>query len=528
MNNLYRIIKGDYLQRSRSYAFLITLAITIYAAYHFVPGPDANYTTLTIPGFKGAYNSVWAGHVTTLMTLVVLSLFGFPLINGAIKKDITTEVGLIIATTQISNLRYLLIKLANNFLILLTLSGLALLVGIGMFFIQKTNYPFHILDFLLPYLFMVVPAIFLISALAIVAEVFLSRQTILQFVIYFFIFNILIINAFLINSTNRNGSMVKNMVDGYGMGIMVTSIKQEINNQFNEKPLGVSLGYSTVEEKNFRTFVWHGVSWDAPYLLSRLIWMGIAFAMVYFSSFFFHRFDFKSSLFAFRTLPQHYFTATRTSNMPHFSKAALPPVAQAFGILPLVKTELMLMVRKGSKWLWLLNAGLWIATLFAPLTVAYVYLLPILFFLQVSRVADLVTRDQTYRLHYFTYSSYQPLQRILPAQLLAGLGLLLALAIPVIFRLLFAANFLAIGQLINGALFILSLSIGLGVISGGKKLFEIFFLLLTYIALQAPNAHYLGSIGHANQGQTLVFVGMANLVLLTSSFAFKSWQLRHQ
>lgn len=526
MNNLYRIIKGDYLQRSRSYAFLITLAITIYAAYHFVPGPEANYTTLTITGFKGAYNSVWAGHVTTLMTLVVLSLFGFPLVNGAIKKDITTEVGLIIATTPISNLRYLLIKLASNFLILLTISGLALLVGIAMFFIQKTNYHFHILDFLLPYLFMVVPAMLLIAALAIVAEVFLKRLSVLQFVIYFFILNIFIICSFLVNSNNKDRNMVKNMVDGYGMGIMVTSIRQDIATQFNEKPQGVSLGYSIVEKGSFKTFVWHGVSWDTTYLLSRLIWMGIAFAMVYFSSFFFHRFDLKQSSFVFKNVPQSH-SVTATINSPQFSKAALPPIAQAFSILPLIKTELMLMVRKDSKWLWLLNAGLWISTLFAPLPTAYAFLLPILFFLQVNRISDLVTRDQTYRLHYFTYAAYQPLRRILPAQILAGLALFLALALPVVFRLLFTVNFMAIGQLINGALFIILLSIGLGILSGGKKLFEIFFLLLTYTALQAPDINYLGNISQSNPSLPITFVGLANIVLLASSFALRNWQTKN-
>ena len=53
------MIKGDYLQRTRSYAFLITLAISLYIAYTFVPAPDAAYTTVRIGNFVGEYNAAW-------------------------------------------------------------------------------------------------------------------------------------------------------------------------------------------------------------------------------------------------------------------------------------------------------------------------------------------------------------------------------------------------------------------------------------------------------------------------------------
>ena len=103
MKYIYSIIKADYLQRTRSYSFLITLAITIYAAYSFVPPPTASYTTLNVVGYKGIYNSAWVGHVSAMMTTIMLSLYGFFLINGGIKKDVDTGIGQIIATTPINN-----------------------------------------------------------------------------------------------------------------------------------------------------------------------------------------------------------------------------------------------------------------------------------------------------------------------------------------------------------------------------------------------------------------------------------------
>lgn len=51
------ILKGDYRQRTRSYAFLITLAISLFIAYTFVPEPSAPYTTVRLGDLVGEYTS---------------------------------------------------------------------------------------------------------------------------------------------------------------------------------------------------------------------------------------------------------------------------------------------------------------------------------------------------------------------------------------------------------------------------------------------------------------------------------------
>ena len=110
MQYIYPILKADYLQRTRSYSFLITLAVTVFMAYSFIPDNNASYTTLSAAGYRGVYNSAWIGYVSGVMTTVMLTYFGFLLVNSGIKKDIDTQVGLIIATTPISNFKYLLSK----------------------------------------------------------------------------------------------------------------------------------------------------------------------------------------------------------------------------------------------------------------------------------------------------------------------------------------------------------------------------------------------------------------------------------
>ena len=208
--------------------------------------------------------------------------------------------------------------------------------------------------------------------------------------------------------------------------------------------------------------------------------------------------------------------------------ATLPPVVADYGIFPFIKTELLLLVRQGRKWIWLLVGGIWVAMLFVPMNIAYGYLLPGILFLQVTRWSELATKEKTNRLHYFTYSAYKPLQRMLPAQLLAGIILAVVLALPVILRSIIGLDVYAIVNILNGAIFIVLLSACLGIVSGSKKLYEIIFFMITYCLLdKIPVADYLGAMQHDNR---VVYVGVVlalNLFLGLISFSVRGYQARH-
>ncbi len=525
MRYIYSIVKADYLQRTRSYAFLITLAITVYAAYSFVPPPTASYTTLNIVGYKGVYNSAWVGHVSAMMTTIMLSLYGFFLINGGIKKDIDTEVGLIVATTQISNFGYLLNKFFSNFLVLLTIMGCTFAVSIVMFFVRTTGYPFIISDFVVPYLLFAIPALLVVSSLSVVAEVFLGKRSILQYIVFFMFFG-----AMLANVTNLKNDNTAIIADAFGVRTMTSSIRNKVNTQYHENVAAINLGFTfNSHKKAFRTFVWNGVNWTGFFLFSRFLWICIAFALVYFSSFFFHRFDVKQRFGKKKkALIKDHMQDVKITAPVGVSMAALPPVVADYGIYPFIKTELLLLIRQGSKWFWLITAGVWVAMLFAPFNISYGYLLPVIWFLQVTRWSELVTKEKFNRLHYFTYSSYKPLQRMLPAQMFAGVLLALALALPIIVRSIATLQFYSIINIINGAIFVIALAACIGIVSGGKKLFEIIYFLLSYCVVEAlPPADYLGAMPKENPLVYVFTMLLLNTFLILTSFTVRSYQARH-
>ncbi|MFA6248695.1 MAG: hypothetical protein WC615_17265 [Mucilaginibacter sp.] len=523
MKYIYSIIKADYLQRTRSYAFLITMAITIYAAYSFVPPPSAHYTTLNIVGFKGVYNSAWVGHLSAMMTTVMLSLYGFFLVTGGIKKDVDTEVGLIIATTPISNFGYLLSKMLSNFLVLLTIAGTTFVVSLAMFFLRSSGYPFVISNFIIPFLLLALPALLFISAIAVVGEVFLGKRAILQYIGFVFLFG-----AIMGHTQGELNDTIAVITDPFGLRTMTMSIQNQVNNEFHTHIDGVSMGFTFHKKENaFRTFTWNGITWTPVFMLSRFLWIILSFSLVYISSFFFHRFDFKQIAHKKKKATRY---ADTTPLVPPaitaISMSALPPILKNYSIIPLIKTEIMLLVRKGSKWFWLVNAGLCASMLFAPLSISHTYLLPVLWFLQVTRLSELATKEKTNRLHYFTWSSYKPLQRMLPAQILAGVILMVTLALPLIIRYLLVLNGFAVVNILLGAVFIVLLAVCMGIVSGGKKLYEIVFFLITYLVTQKlPLVDYLGAIAH--NSQVLYTVLILNIALCCISFWARNYQARH-
>jgi hypothetical protein len=521
---IFSIIKADYLQRTRSYAFLITLAITFYAAYSFVPPPTASYTTLNVVSFKGVYNSAWVGYVSAMMTAIMLSLYGFFLVNGGIKKDIDTEVGLIIATTPITNFCYLLSKMLSNLLVLLTIAGCTFVVSIIMFFVRTSGSAFIIGNFITPYLLFVIPAMLFVSTLAVMAEVFLGRKSILQYIAFFFFFG-----ALMANINQQKNETLAVYIDPFGVRTMTTSIKNQVNNQFHQHIEGVNLGFTFSRRQGFQTFEWNGISITGQFIFSRLLWILISLGLVYFSSFFFHRFDFKQTASSkqkpLAILPVKGTTAFASTGI---NRQEMPPLITDYGIYPFVKTELLLLMRKGPKWLWLIMAAASLSMLFVPIVYAHLYILPVLWFFQVTRWSELATKEESNRLHYFTYASYKPLQRMLPAQILAGVILAIVLALPLIVRYVILLNNYAVFNIVSGAVFVVMLAVCLGILSGGKKLFEILFFLLTYALTQSfPGIDYLGAVAHDNLPvYTMTMIGL-NLSLMLTSFTVRNYKLRH-
>jgi hypothetical protein len=521
MRLLKSIIKADYLQRTRSYPFLVTVLVSVYFAYLFLPAPGANYTTVRIGNFVGESNPAWIGHVSAIMASTFLWLIGFYLVNSGIQRDKETGVGQIIATTSVSNFKYLLAKAFSNFLVLLTVMLIVMAMALVMVVIRSGNYRFDAAQFFFPYLFSTLPSIFFVSVLAVVAEVLLGRYPILQNIAFFVLFSVLVGG---INADNKPGLAV---ADVLGVKQVTDGMSALINTDSSQPTEQVSVGFIIGNQSKKKYFLFEGSHWPAAFILSRLLWIGIGFFLLYISSRFFHRFDEKTSRANKKTKEPLTLSQSDRRILKDISLSTLPKVSSSLNIWPFIKTEFLMLVRKGPKWFWLTNLGVFISLFFIPLAPAHQIGLPILWFLQTNRWADVASKEKYYRTHYFTYAAYRPLQRLLTSQVLAGFLLASLLAIPIIFRQLIQGNILTVLSIIVGSFFVISLSVFTGVLSGGKRLFEIVFFMLTYAIVSGGTiVDYIGGF-HQGIGYLMLLAGIV-VGLLAVAFIYRRYEISHQ
>ncbi|MFK7952869.1 MAG: hypothetical protein AB8B73_08475 [Ekhidna sp.] len=515
MNRIFTLVKYDYLQRVRSYQFLIIVCASLAFAYTLIPAPDSSYSTIRIGGYLGNYNAPWVGYVSAIMSSVFVTLIGYYLINSSIRIDQTTNVGQIIAATSIPNFHYLLAKFLGNLLILLSVLVLILIVSILLFFMYGSGYSFEITPFLSAYLLIPVPSIVFISALAVVLEVLIGNKPILQNGVFFVLFMMLLVQ----------GNAMDAFSDPFGTNFPTREMEKQVD-QLDPSAGSheLNMGFIFSDKSLDKRFEFSGINAPISYILFRISWALSGLFLILLVSKFFHRFELKKSLNIRKKKVALEQKIPDSTLQKEVDLAILPNVGKTMSIFPVFKMELLMMLRKGPKWLWLLNIGGMIALMFMPIEPAHKMALPILWFLQIQRLADLVTKEKSHHMHYFIFSSFKPVQRVLSAQWLAAVTLTMGLALPLILRYVFLGDLIALASIIIGAMFIIALSSFIGISTGGKRLFEVLFFFIAYMNVNGlPFTDYFGAFYHSTG--YLVLLSCLTIALGVLSVLLRRWEL---
>ncbi len=497
MNAFLTTIKFDYLQRTRSYAFLITLCISLAVAYSFVPEPNASYSTIRIGDYLGAYNSAWFGYVTAIMTSVFLSLIGFYLINNSIANDQKTKMGQIVAATAISNFKYLVSKVLSNFLVLLTIVVLVFVMSIVLFFSYNAGYPFELLQFLKPYILITFPAIFIISVFAIAFEVLFGRFSTLQNMAFFFLFS-----ALMVFRPNTESQFA---FDVFGNKIVMHHMEETVKGIDGvDDTFRMTIGYILGHVKDSKTFDFQGLDFPTSYIISRVLWIFLGFGLIGIMAPFFHRFNVKER--KIKTKKSSYFQ-TLSNEISEIDISTLTQPKTNFGLFSILKIELLLLFRSGKRWLWIFNFIGMVLLALLPLHIAHQFVLPILWFLQVHRISDLTSKELSNSVHYFAFTSFKPLGRLLLSQLLSATLLMFILALPLIARLGIHDQAVGAFSVAIGSIFIVMFAAVLGLLTKGKKLFEVLFFMLTYANINGiPFLDYFGAFQTSTTATFMFFL----------------------
>jgi hypothetical protein len=476
---LYHLARADFLERIRRYSFLVTLAFALYLGYLAATGQ----ILLNLGKYEAVYNAAYVGGFMSYVTSVFLSLFGFYIIKNAIERDRKTRVGQILAACSMRKTDYCLGKFLSNFCVLGVMVVVLAAAGAAMYLLHGDKSGLHPSPSPLFSTFVVftVPAIAFTAGIAVFFESVPVLRSGLGNVIYFFVWNGLLLLGAVTVFTGRDHPFL----DFMGAFSLWHSMAAALTQTFpGAVANSFALSFSNAPNPTVGVFRWDGFSWTRVLLLSRVSWLGLAFAITYLSAAIFDRFETTPAQETKSDAETVWLATTDTACMTsdvHTTLALLTAVKSRFRFGAVLAAELRLML-KGQRWWWYaVAAGLAVVCATGPsregrgIALALAWIWPLFLW------SSMGVREAENQTNQLMFSTPHPLARQLPAVWLAGFALALLTGSGFALRLLFSAEFSELRVWGIGALFIPTLALALGVWSGGSKLFEIVYFFLWYL-----------------------------------------------
>ncbi|MFY9906399.1 MAG: hypothetical protein WBD45_02545 [Terriglobales bacterium] len=504
---LYHMVRADFLERVRRYSFLLTLAFAAYLAW----GAATGRVVLRLDEYRGVFNSAWLGSMMTVVGTMFISLVGFYIVKNAILRDEQTRVGRILASTPMSRLFYTLAKTLSNFAVLTLMIAVLAATALLMQFTHAEDTHYHLGTLLAPFLWAGIPAMAVTAAVAVLFETLPVLRGGVGNVIYFFVW----VGALAVSDKKGLDDYAGMFVIAHSMQTALKKVNPAYNNDF-----ALNIGDTAQVTKRF---VWTGVDWTAAIIWHRMLWILIALGIAGIASLFFHRFD-PARAWSLRRKKSP--AAASTNGDALASVPATEDRASVGHLTPLmsetresrfwqlVLSELRLMLQ-GQRWWWYVVAlGLLIASVASPTLAARSVVLAVAWLWPTLVWSQMGARESRYATQSLIFSSARTLNRQLPAVWVAGFIMAVLTGGGYALRLFASADWHELLAWCAGALFIPSLALALGTLSGTSKPFEAIYTVWWYLGPlnHAPGFDFVGSVA-ATRSPLFYFVSSAILML---------------
>jgi hypothetical protein len=528
ISSIFAVARADFLERVRRYSFFLTVLFAVLLGY----GAGTGKISIHLGDYRGVYTSAWIGTMVAMVTTCFVSLVGFYIVKNAIDRDRQTGVGQILAATPLSKISYMLGKFLSNFAILASMLLVLAIGALAMQFFAAEDSHRDFTALLLPFLLIALPTMALTAALAVLFETLPILRGGVGNVLWFFVF------SFGIALPEMTG---RRWLDPMGLmsvgDSMMAAARAAIPGYKNEFALTIAPGHPQVAE----ALRWQGVHWTYGHVLMRVGCVFAAVLITLLAALFFDRFDatrFVASsphkskkqapmeLGASNAVSGASTGTARTEAGVHLTPLASGTHTNAFGRLLTAELRLAL---KGIHWWWYaIAAGLLIAQFFVPLGPARGLLLGTAWIWPILIWSAMGTRESRFGTHALLFSSPRILLRQLPACFLAGFAVAILAGAGIALRLLIAGQSAGLIAWLAGALFLPSLAIASGIVSGTGKVFEALLTVLWYIGPmnRTPGFDFTGAASGPFTIRYAVIYLLISAALLASAFFTRARQLR--
>ncbi len=513
---IYHLARADFLERVRRYSFLVMLGLAVLLGYQTAVGN----VRLQLGDYRGEFNSAWVGGMMSIIATFFIGWFGFYLVKGSVARDRETGVGQIMATTPITRPLYTLGKWLSNFAVLMLMVFILAIFGIVIQFLSGESIQVDISAYLLPFVFIVMPLMALVAAVAVLFEAIPFLSGGFGNIVYFFGFIMML--PFIMEQDFINTYPA---IEPMGLALLKADMAEEVIKVFPE--YGGSFMLGGMDTPIIGTFTWTGIEWTPAIIATRFAFIGLAILLTLLAAIFFDRFDpsrAKPKRIKNTASPSAPEIGSTSQALPTPRLTPLNAAANGFSFSRVLVAELKLLL-KGQRWWWYIAAaGLIIACFANPSATTRELVLPFAWIWPILIWSSIGNREIQNNVQQMTFSSASPLMRQLPAQWLAGFIVTLIMASGAAVKFAIDGDTVGLLALLSGAFFIPSLALASGVWSGTSKVFEILYMVIWYLGPlnKVPGLDFIGS--HSN-GYPHFFIPFS-LALIAFAFFGSARQLR--
>lgn len=485
---LVAVVRADFLVRLRRPSTLVVFLLLSATPYLWIPAPSTGTALLQINGHRAIYNSAALGMSTALLATIFVGLFGFYVISNALRRDLVTRCGYVMASTTMRGSEYLAGKFAGNVVFLSVFIFGFMVASMAMLFVRGEA-RFEPLVFAGQYLVLVPPAIVFVSALAILFECTPLLRTKFGDVLYFFFWTSLAGVTTVVISTHP--TFLARCFDVSGLGYLLLDTRARFHTD------ALTLGSSPFNPR-LSTIVYPGLTVTWSTMFPRLIATVWPLSLLGAARLFFHRFD--------PARVRAVDSAARRSWIGRFNALAAPlarPVTAALrgsnrsggaGRPAGARASLIAAVRADAATALgampaaiVAIAGLAIASLVSSRQAFFGTILPMAIAAAAVVVADISSRERRFGTTALVFST-PSLRSNFAAWKFASALMVAALFVAIPIARVAATRPSSLAAVVVGTLFTVAAATALGIVSGNPKAFLVLFLSFWYVAIQDHGA----------------------------------------
>lgn len=496
------IVRADFLIRFRRASTVIVFLLLSGFAYVWIPDPATGRALMQVNGARVVYNSAAIGMATSMLASMFIGLFGFYVISNAVRRDVDSRCGYVIASTTMRTSEYIIGKFLGNVVFLTTFVAGFMAASMAMLLVRGES-PLEPLIFMKQYAIMTPSTIVFISVVAIVFESipFLSGR--FGDVAYFFLYAASL--GFIVNLMMHGGGGVARYFDFSGFGYLMEQTQRNLHTQ------SLAIGSSPFNAAK-PPLVIGGFNLGGGAWATRLVSTIAPVPLLLIGLLFFHRFD-----------PARLRAAGAKGKrgwMRNFNALARP-FARLVTAIPVRGAALKdaMMTFASTPFTIFALVGISIASLAAPDS------LPITFAIVAIFIADVASRDRRAGTTGLIYAAPHLRERFVTWKLLSSAIVALLLLIAPVLQIAFAHP-VRLPALLIGIAFVAAAATALGIISGNPKTFIVGFLTFWYVVVndkgQNPAFDFAGFFSTPATRVTAMYAVIAIVLLATAEMVHRA------